>query len=72
MKGRVKTQKELVREYLEAGKALTPAKALAQFGSFRLAAVIHKLKQEGMDIISTRNTDAVGRQYAEYRLAGGA
>lgn len=32
-----KTQKELIREYLERGNSLTPMDALELFGCFRLA-----------------------------------
>ena len=47
-----KTQKELIREYLERGNSLTPMDALELFGCFRLATRIFELKREGMDIVT--------------------
>lgn len=38
-----KTQKELIREYLERGNSLTPMDALELFGCFRLATRIFEL-----------------------------
>lgn len=44
------TQKEKVANYLKSGKSLTPIQALNKFGTLRLAAIIFRLKTEGMKI----------------------
>ena len=44
------TQKEKVATYLKSGKSLTPIQALTKFGTLRLAAIIFKLKSEGLKI----------------------
>ena len=44
------TQKEKVATYLKSGKSLTPIQALTKFGTLRLAAIIFKLKAEGLKI----------------------
>ena len=67
LKGKCVHQKDQVREHLTAGNTITPAKAQTMFGVHRLASVIHKLKQEGLNITSCWLQDAVGRRYSEYR-----
>lgn len=62
------SQKELVRKHLEQGYAITPAKALAEYGIWRLAAVIHKLSVEGMTIERTNRKSLSGKPYTEYRI----
>lgn len=44
------TQKEKVANYLKSGKSLTPIQALNKFGTLRLAAIIFRLKTDGMKI----------------------
>ena len=64
-----KTQKELIREYLERGNSLTPMDALELFGCFRLATRIFELKREGLDIVTDMvENKATGKRYASYRL----
>ena len=64
------TQVEFVKSYLESGRAISPAKAIAEFNITRLAAVVHKLKNEyNMDIVKTFKRTFSQRNYAEYRLA---
>jgi len=62
-------QKDYVRRVLQSGEPITPAKALADARIFRLAAIIYKLKKEGMNIVTFRRRSPAGHQYAEYRLA---
>lgn len=52
MTSRRTTQLELIREALLSGRSLTPLEALQEFGCFRLAAAIHTLRQEGLDIVT--------------------
>jgi len=61
------SQEILVRDALEDGKVITPIDALESYGVFRLAAVIHKLRKQGMEIITY--TDPENRNYAQYSMA---
>lgn len=63
------TQIEAVLEYLQAGNPITPSKAQTEFGVWRLAAVIYKLRNRGYDIETINKRSFTGKQYAEYRLA---
>ena len=38
---RIETQIQKITQHLQDGKSITPLDALYQYGSFRLAAVIH-------------------------------
>lgn len=62
------SQKQTVLDHLLAGKTLTPLKARAVFRIERLAARIHELKKDGVNITTTVKTDESGRDYAEYRI----
>jgi hypothetical protein len=62
----IKSQKVRVKNYLEEGNKLTPIEALDKFGSFRLAAIIHDLRKEGMNILSHMHTHS-GKKYAVYQ-----
>ena len=42
----ITTQDGNVLHLLKSGKTITPIEALNQFGCFRLAAVIHRLKRD--------------------------
>jgi hypothetical protein len=62
------TQEEFVKTYLKSGKRLTALKAMGEYNIFRLAAVIHKLRKQGFNIVSDTKRSAAGRNYEEYRL----
>jgi len=66
------TQKDKIKEHLLKGKTLTPLQALNLYGSMRLAAVVHKLKNEGdgMDIKTTIMTHPNNpkKQFAKYYI----
>jgi hypothetical protein len=62
----IKSQNVRVKDYLEEGNKLTPIEALDKFGSFRLAAIIHDLRKEGMNILSHMHTHS-GKKYAVYQ-----
>jgi hypothetical protein len=62
-----KTQLENVKEHLEDGNKITPMEALQLFGSFRLSAIIFRLRQSGYPII-THNVTRNGKTFAEYEL----
>ncbi len=59
------TQKTQIKSYLEEGNRITPLDALEKFGCFRLAAVIHILREEGMTITTDMHTYN-GKTYAVY------
>lgn len=50
------SQTKAIREYLVAGNTLTSMQAYEIFGCTRLAAVIHRLKKSGLDIITVWQT----------------
>jgi hypothetical protein len=54
--------------HLEAGKPITPMKALVVYGYSRLASHIHRLRNAGYNIASTSLTDEAGHKYASYSL----
>ena len=60
------TQKSLIKEYLLTGRHLTPLDALELFGCMRLAAVVHTLKKEGLDIQTDIITTLTGKKVADY------
>lgn len=63
-----KTQIQQVQEHLEAGYPITPAKAMAEYNVWRLAALIHKLRQRGLNIVTYDRQALNGKRYAEYVL----
>lgn len=67
------TQKEAIKRYILSNKdGITPDIAINEFGCYRLADVVWKLKQEGMHIItvSTPSRSRYGRKihFACYKL----
>lgn len=61
-----KTQTEMCLDYLEQYDSITPLEALTAFNSFRLAALICKLRKEGY-VIKTELNDTEPR-FAIYTL----
>lgn len=66
MGNRYKSQKDACLAYLEEHDSITPLEALHEFGCFRLAAVIARLREEGYVIKTDVNKD--GKPYAIYTL----
>ena len=62
------TKKDRIRSYLMTGNSLTSLTAMANFGTMRLAAVIHDLKKEGDDIRCELKTAPNGSRYGEYTM----
>ncbi len=62
------SQRDHILKYLQSGKPITPLKAQAEFGAFRLAAIIHKLRDEGYTIDTSMKRSVTGKPYAEYKL----
>ena len=61
----MKTQKEQIKKHLLSKKSITPLQALNKFGCFRLAAVIYRLKEEGLKI-ATEIEHKGKKQFARY------
>lgn len=63
------TQKSKVRAHLQSGQSITPIDALERYGCFRLAAIIHTLKNDyGMDIKTELIKNKYGTKYGKYTL----
>ena len=63
------TQKSKVRAHLESGQSITPIDALERYGCFRLAAIIHTLKNDyGMDIKTELIKNKYGTKYGKYTI----
>lgn len=51
-------------------KSITPLEALEHYGCFRLAAIIHRLRQRGHEIKTVDKTEN-GKTFAQYFLTKG-
>jgi len=56
-----------IQKDLMSGKSITPLQALNKYGCFRLAALIHKLRKEGM-VIETEYVTKNSKTFAKYFL----
>lgn len=66
---RMESQRKAIRNWLLAGKTITPIEALNMFGAFRLSAVIYVLKNDyDMDIVTEMVYEDDGKRYAKYYL----
>jgi len=61
------SQSKQIKHYLESGGKLTPIDALHKFQCFRLASVIHVLREEGLKI-KTEMIKNGNKSYAEYSI----
>lgn len=66
---------ETVAEHLKQRGHISEGSALVEYGRFRLADVIHRLRTErtdllpeGMEIVTIHKQDTQGNQYGEYHL----
>lgn len=62
------TQKANVRAWLLKGCSITPLEALNRFGIFRLAAVVHELREEGLPIVTEKLQVSPRKRVANYYL----
>ena len=62
------SQSDAIMEYLITGAELTPLEALQKFGCLRLAARVHDLRKEGVDI-AERMVYQGKKHWAVYKLA---
>ena len=59
-----------VKQHLEQGKRINALTGFALFGTMRMSAIIHNLKNKhGMDIETEMKTSPAGVRYASYQLA---
>lgn len=61
-----RTQNDMIREALEAGRTITALEALDEFGCFRLASRIADIKKTGFPIHRGWYTTKSGKQIAAY------
>lgn len=64
----MESQNKQILNYLKQGKCLTPIEALEKFGSFRLAARIYELRNQGWPIVKDRIEVGGGRYVASYSI----
>lgn len=67
-----KSQKQLVLEYMQTHKSITPLDALIELGAMRLSAIIYDLKKDGIAIITkqkkVKKSNGEDTYVAEYML----
>lgn len=64
----LKPQARKILAHLEAGKPITPLKAMTVYGVYRLAASIRELRQAGYVVITELFVDEGGHKYARYSM----
>lgn len=62
------TQKDKVAAHLKRYKYITPAIAINTYAIWRLAAVINRLRDDGVNINTYLMQDAKGHKYAKYTI----
>ena len=62
------TQKSIVRQHLLDGYSITPLEALRLCGSLRLSAIVFKLREEGLPIITEKIQVSPRKRVAQYFL----
>ncbi len=69
MQNTIESQRKKIKQYLQAGKAITPIDALKKFGCFRLGARIWELRKLEKLPIKTKMIDVKGKRVAEYAIS---
>lgn len=64
------SQNKQILAHLKQGWSITPAEAYERFGCLRLAARIHNLKEDNLDISTTMIEVSPGTRVARYKLIG--
>lgn len=62
------TQKSIVRQHLLDGKSITPLEALHLCNSLRLSAIIFRLREEGLPIVTEKIQVSPRKRVAQYYL----
>jgi hypothetical protein len=68
MKQRIKQTQKVLSHLIDHG-SITPLEAQSNYNIWRLAAVVHKLKKSGVEIVSEMRTAPSGAKYAVYSFA---
>lgn len=61
------SQLKMIKHFLESGGKLTPLEALDKFNCMRLAAVVHQLRSEGVQV-ETKTIKNGKKSYAQYYM----
>ncbi len=61
-------QEDAILKHLQSGKSITPLIALERYGSFRLSAVIFKLRARGHNIAMSLVGRTNGKTFGSYKL----
>jgi|TARA_Y100000385_G_scaffold219284_1_gene228670 hypothetical protein len=62
------TQMEIVKDHLSNFGSISPLEAQSNYNIWRLAAVVNRLKNRGLNIDSRMKTAPSGAKYAVYSL----
>ena len=62
------TQKSIVRQHLLDGNSITQLEALNLCGSLRLSAIVFKLREEGLPIVTEKIQVSPKKRVAQYFL----
>ena len=62
------SQKAMIRAHLLDGKSITPLEALNNFGSLRLSAIIFRLREEGLPIVTEKIQVSPKKRVARYYI----
>jgi len=62
------SQNNQIAQHLKEGKTLTALEALKNFGTLRLAARIHDLKEQGHNVETRIVSTLSGKRIAQYSL----
>ena len=65
---RQESQKSKILKHLQEGRSITPIEALRDYGCFRLAAIIHVLREDNYNIITNMVKEG-DKTYAKYSLS---
>ncbi len=68
MNGEFESQQKQVRHYLLQGNSITPLEALNLCNSLRLSAIIFKLREEGLPIVTEKLQVSPRKRVANYYL----
>lgn len=61
-------QARTILKHLQTGRHITPLEALGVYGVFRLAARIHEIKGEGIEVETHKCYDVKRKPYSRYSL----
>lgn len=62
------TQKSIVRQHLLDGNSITPLEALNLCGSLRLSAIVFKLREDGLPVVTENIQVSPRKRVAQYSL----